>query len=125
MCCRVIRFCGDDIGELCPPMFAASAMARIKHGPKDDLGGRVRRIGRMRVKQSVGAATLLIHMLAKHETAMNESSTVLGRVPAKLSTRVINTRSMLVLLKADAMVNPPIRSMMVGENMTENIYFVA
>jgi hypothetical protein len=24
---RAMRFCGDDIGELCPPMFAASAMA--------------------------------------------------------------------------------------------------
>ena len=65
---------------------------------------------------------MLIHMLAKHETAIKESNTVLGRVPAKLRTRVISTRSILVLLNADAIVNPPMRSMMVGENMTENIY---
>jgi hypothetical protein len=74
------------------------------------------------VKHNVGAATLLIHILAKQDTPIKESSTVLGRVPAKLKTRVISTRSMLVLLNADAMVNPPISSMMVGENMTENIY---
>ena len=29
---------------------------------------------------------------------------------------------MAVLLKADAIVNPPINSMMVGENMTEKMY---
>lgn len=74
----------------------------------------------MRVKQSVGAATLLIHILAKHATPMNASRTVLGRVPAKLRTFVISTRSMAVLLSADAMVKPPMRSIMVGENMTEN-----
>jgi hypothetical protein len=95
------------------------------------------------VKQSVGAATLLkgkdkvktrgtetvsacesphlIHMLAKHATPMTASSTTLGRVPAKLSTRVINTRSMFVLETAAAIVKPPMRSMIVGENMTENI----
>ena len=76
----------------------------------------------MSVKQSVGAATLLIHMLAKHATPMNASRTVLGRSPARLSTRVIRTRSMAVLLRADAIVNPPMRSMIVGENMTEKTY---
>lgn len=78
----------------------------------------------MRVKQSVGAATLLIHMLAKHETIIKDKRTVLGRVPAKLRTRVMSTRSMLVLLSADAMVKPPISNMMVGENMTEKMYLV-
>ena len=29
---------------------------------------------------------------------------------------------MAVLLKAEAIVNPPINSMMVGENMTEKMY---
>lgn len=77
---------------------------------------------RMSVKHSVGAATLLIHMLAKHDTPINESNTTLGLVPAKLNTRVMSTRSMLVLLRADAIVNPPIKSMIVGENMTEKIY---
>jgi len=63
-------------------------------------------------------------MLAKHETPMNASKTVLGRVPAMLSTLVMRMRSIAVLLKADAIVNPPINSMMVGENMTEKIYLV-
>lgn len=92
----------------------------------------------MSVKHNVGAATLLcgdqkrdsselqrtclIHMLAKHETPINASKTVLGRVPAILSTFVMRTRSIAVLLRADAIVNPPINSMMVGENMTEKIY---
>ena len=64
----------------------------------------------------------LIHILAKHETPMNARSTVLGRVPAMLSTLVIRTRSIAVLLRADAIVNPPINNMIVGENMTEKIY---
>ena len=73
----------------------------------------------MSVKHSVGAATLLIHMLAKQATPMNASRTVLGRSPARLSTRVMSTRSMAVLLRADAMVKPPMSSMIVGENITE------
>lgn len=94
---------------------------------------------RIRVKQSVGAATLLIvlinlyfvdgaivahliHILAKHDTAMNARRTVLGRVPATLRTRVMMTRSILVLLNAEAIVKPPIRSIIVGENITENIH---
>jgi len=63
-------------------------------------------------------------MLAKHETPINASKTVLGRVPAILRTLVMRMRSIAVLLRADAIVNPPINSMMVGENMTENIYLV-
>lgn len=50
---------------------------------------------------------------------MKASSTILGRVPAKLSTRVISMRSMLALLSAEAIVKPPMRSMIVGENMIE------
>jgi hypothetical protein len=93
---------------------------------------------RISVKQSVGAATLLkvviirsfprskesaylIHMLAKHDTPMKASNTVLGRVPAKLSTRVIKTRSILVLLSAEEMVKPPMSNMIVGENITVNM----
>jgi len=67
----------------------------------------------------------LIHMLAKHATPINASKTVLGRVPAMLSTLVMRMRSMAVLLRAAAIVNPPINSMIVGENMTEKIYLVA
>ena len=75
----------------------------------------------MMLKQSTGAATLLIHILAKHATPMNAKITVLGRSPATLSTRVISTRSIAVLLSADAIVKPPMRSIIVGENMTEKI----
>lgn len=64
----------------------------------------------------------LIHMLAKHETPMKARRTVRGLVPAKLSTFVIRMRSMLVLLMADEMVNPPMRSMIVGENIMENTH---
>ena len=63
-------------------------------------------------------------MLAKHATPINASKTVLGRVPAMLSTLVMSTRSMAVLLRAAAIVNPPINNMIVGENMTEKIYLV-
>jgi len=62
----------------------------------------------------------LIHILAKQATPMKARSTVLGRLPARLRTRVMSTRSIFVLLSAEAMVNPPISNMIVGENMTEN-----
>lgn len=66
MAASAIRFCGDEIGELCPPILAASAIASyyskkrvtlkrkkkliygeltIRQGPKVDLGGNVRKIG--------------------------------------------------------------------------------
>ena len=82
-------------------------------------GGRQ---GKTRGTETMGAreSPHLIHMLAKHATPMTASSTTLGRVPAKLSTRVINTRSMFVFESAAAIVNPPMSSMMVGENITEN-----
>ena len=50
---------------------------------------------------------------------MKAKSTILGRSPAMLSTRVISTRSIAVLLSADAIVKPPMRSMIVGENIFE------
>jgi hypothetical protein len=37
----------------------------------------------------------------------------------------MSTRSILVLLRAEEMVKPPMRSMMVGENITEKIYLRA
>ena len=66
MAASAIRFCGDEIGELCPPILAASAIAScyrskkrmtwkvrnltrgeltIKQGPKVDFGGNVRKMG--------------------------------------------------------------------------------
>ena len=76
-----------------------------------------------KVTETVGAreSAHLIHMLAKHATPMTASSTTLGRVPAKLSTRVTKTRSMFVFESAAAIVKPPMRSMIVGENITENV----
>ena len=59
-------------------------------------------------------------MLAKHDTPIKAKMTVRGFVPAMLNRRVINIRSMFVLLSAAEIVKPPIRSMIVGENMTEN-----
>ena len=59
-------------------------------------------------------------MLAKHETPMKDRMTIVGLVPAKLKSLVIKTRSMFVLLNAEAMVNPPIKSMIVGENICWN-----
>ena len=61
-------------------------------------------------------------MLAKQDTPMKDRMTMLGFVPAKLKSLVIRTRSMLVLLRAEAIVKPPIRSMMVGENICEKTY---
>lgn len=92
----------------------------------------------MREKHSVGAATLLlgfqseatslpamthlIHILAKQDTPIKERMTMLGFVPARLRSFVMRTRSMFVLLRADAIVKPPIRSMIVGENICEKTY---
>jgi hypothetical protein len=58
-------------------------------------------------------------MLAKQDTPMNARRTLLGCVPAKLKTRVIKTRSMLVLLNAEEIVKPPMSNMIVGENIAE------
>jgi hypothetical protein len=63
--------------------------------------------------------TCLIHILAKQETPMKARSTELGLVLAKLRTLVIKIRSTLILLRAEEIVNPPIRSIIVGENMTD------
>ena len=63
----------------------------------------------------------LIHMLAKQDTPINASRTVFGFVPAKLNKRVMITRSIFVLLRAEAIVKPPINSMIVGENICEKM----
>ena len=68
----------------------------------------------MMLKQSTGAATLLIHILANVATPILVSSTVLGFVPALDSTNVAIILAMLYLLNAAAIVKPPSRSMMTG-----------
>lgn len=76
----------------------------------------------MMLKQRTGAATLLIHMLAKVATPMLVSSTVLGLVPALESTKVAIILAMLYLLKAAAMVNPPSSSIMTGVHIDAKTY---
>jgi hypothetical protein len=70
-------------------------------------------------KQSTGAATLLIHMLANMATNMFVRRTVRGFVPALLRTKVAIILAMLYLDRAAAMVKPPSRSMMTGVHMAE------
>jgi hypothetical protein len=71
----------------------------------------------MMLKQSTGAATLLIHMLANIATPMLVSNTVRGLVPALLSTNVAIIFAMLYFDRAAAIVKPPRSSMMTGVHM--------
>jgi hypothetical protein len=65
---------------------------------------------------------LLIHILANVATHINTKSTTLGLVPAALRILVAVMTSSRVLDSTAAMVNPPIRSIIVGENICEKIY---
>jgi hypothetical protein len=76
-------------------------------------------------KHKTGAATLLIHMLAKAATNMFVTSTIRGFVPALLSTKVAILFAMSYFDSAAAMVKPPSRSMIVGVHMAANIYLAA
>jgi len=79
----------------------------------------------MILKQSTGAATLLIHMLANIATPIHVSSTVLGLVPALLKVKVAIIFAMLYLLSAAAMVKPPSNSMITGVHMAAKMYDAA
>lgn len=79
----------------------------------------------MMEKQSTGAATLLIHILATIATNMFVTSTVLGFVPALLSTNVAIILAMLYLESAAAIAKPPSSSMMTGVHIAEKMYLVA
>jgi hypothetical protein len=72
-------------------------------------------------KHSTGAATLLIHMLAKAATNMFVTRTVRGLVPALLSTKVAILFAMSYLDSAAATVKPPRRSMMTGVHIAAMI----
>ena len=76
-------------------------------------------------KQSTGAATLLIHILANMATNMLVMRTLRGFVPALLSTKVAIIFAMLYLLSAAAIVKPPRRSMMTGDHMALKSYEAA
>lgn len=73
----------------------------------------------------MGAATLLIHILANVATDINTSRTTLGFEPAAFKIRVAVMTSSRVFESTAAIVKPPIRSIMVGENIWEKMYLVA
>ena len=73
----------------------------------------------------MGAATLLIHMLANVAIHIKVSKTTLGLDPAALRTLEAVMTSSLVLERTAAIVKPPSKSPMVGENMTEKMYLLA
>jgi hypothetical protein len=68
----------------------------------------------MMLKHKTGAATLLIHILAKVATAMLVSRTVRGWVPAFDRTNVAIILAILYLLSAAAIVKPPSKSIITG-----------
>ena len=72
-------------------------------------------------KQSTGAATLLIHMLANMATNIVVSRTVRGFVPALLRTKVAIILAMLYLESAAAIVKPPRSSIMTGVHIAPKI----
>ncbi len=76
-------------------------------------------------KHSTGAATLLIHILAKAATNIFVTRTVRGFVPALLSTNVAILFAISYLDNAAAIVKPPRRSMIVGVHIAAKIYLVA
>jgi hypothetical protein len=61
-------------------------------------------------------------MLANVATHMSTRRTTLGLVPAALRMREAVMTSRRVLERTAAMVKPPMRSMMVGENIWEKMY---
>jgi hypothetical protein len=63
-------------------------------------------------------------MLAKVATHMSTRRTTLGFDPAALRMRVAVMTSSLVLERTAAMVKPPMRSIMVGENIWEKMYLI-
>ena len=76
-------------------------------------------------KHRTGAATLLIHMLAKAATNIFVTSTTRGFVPALLSTNVAILFAISYFDSAAAMAKPPSSSMIVGVHIAANIYLVA
>lgn len=79
----------------------------------------------MSCKHRVGAATLLIHMLANPAMNMLAKSMFLGFVPARLITFVASILSIECLLSAAAMVKPPSSNIMVGFNICARMNLVA
>ena len=141
MFCNAIKFWGLAMGDAAPPMLDARAIPRRRARDMGESEGRFLRIGWFQVskkpkvvsiqptwmmeKQSTGAATLLIHMLANMATNMDEINTVRGLVPALLSTKVAMIFAILYLDKAAAIVNPPSSNIMTGVHMAAKTYVAA
>ena len=67
---------------------------------------------------------MLIHILAKVATDMRTSKMTLGFSPAALRIRDAVMTSSRVFERTAAIVKPPIRSIIVGENIWEKIYLL-
>lgn len=76
-------------------------------------------------RHRTGAATLLIHMLAKAATNMFVTRTVLGLVPALLRTNVAILFAISYFESAAATVKPPSRRRMTGVHIAATMYLVA
>jgi hypothetical protein len=76
-------------------------------------------------RHNTGAATLLIHMLAKAATNIFVTNTVRGLVPALLRTNVAILFAISYFERAAATVNPPRRSKMTGVHIAATMYLVA
>jgi hypothetical protein len=92
--CKAIKFWGDEIGDACPPMLAARAIASCKtggiglgnqtiergdgglttrQGPKGAFGGRVRKIGCDKVGVSVRDARRNLAESGRTRTSVKQS----------------------------------------------------
>lgn len=87
--------------------------------------GEISKLTSIIEKQSTGAATLLISILANAATNMLAKITVRGCVPALLSTKVARCLSIRHLDNAAASVKPPRSSMMTGVHMAAKMYLAA
>lgn len=76
-------------------------------------------------KHRTGAATLEIHMLANIATNILVTKTVLGFVPALLSTNVASIFAIPYLLNAAAIAKPPSSNIITGVHIAAKMYFVA
>lgn len=100
-------------------------MPMMRQGPKADWEGKDRKIGRIREKQRTGAATLLIHILAKEATNMLTNNTLEGRVPAFDNIKEAIALAIPYLLSASAIEKPPKSNMITGDNMEAKTAFEA
>lgn len=73
----------------------------------------------------MGAATLLIHMLANVAMHIKVNKTTLGFDPAAFKTLEAVMTSSRVFDSTAAIVKPPSKRPIVGENMTEKMYLLA